>query len=277
MRIKVVFCEGVHDIAYIDKIMKVHGYEDYIKDDPNEYPYPINKIIITNAQKVCIFKGKDSRVPFCALYKDDDLILFHKMDGDGKVECIKGLISQYVECKEALNFENPDDVRSIDYYIFYDADTIGVNARLDAIRNAFCDEFGIPKEGISQGEVCQGENANIGVYIFHDPDDDEKKGVLEDQLLKLMKNSNETIFANASSYLEDNQLPTDRRLKYNPLEDKMIGKDNNYKYKKSLIGIAGQLQFSGVDNTTIIEYSDYIKKDDILSSTECNIIHKLLS
>lgn len=271
MIIKVVFCEGVHDIAYIEKIMKTYEYKEYLKK-VEDYPHPLNWMIKENAAKTNILKGKDSTIPMSGLIKDDILILFHQMEGDSSKDKVKKLIKQYRMNKIALDIENPDNIEQFEFYLFYDADELGVQGRLEEIRAT----FGL-ENAILQGGKCYFEDVVLGTYIFHDPSDEKKGGTLEDQILRLMYKDNEKIFSDAKEFLDKNELPAERRKKYDSYKDQYRGKDRNYHFKKSVIGISGQLQFSGVHNTVIIESSDYIKKSDILADTECTIIYNLLA
>lgn len=271
MIIKVVFCEGIHDIAYIEKIMKTYEYKEYLKK-VEDYPHPLNGMIKENASKTNILKGKDRTIPMSGLIKDNILILFHQMEGDSSKESVKELIKQYRMNKYALDVENPDNIEQFEFYLFYDADELGVQARLEEIK----DTFDLQND-VRQGGKCSFEDDVLGAYIFHDPSDTEKKGTLEDQILRLMSKDNEKIFSDAKEFLEKNELPSERRKKYDSFKDEYKGKDRNYHLKKSVIGISGQLQFSGVHNTVIIENSDYIKKSDILADAECTAIYNLLA
>jgi hypothetical protein len=276
LNIKVVFCEGAHDVAYIEKILLVHGYHAYRKN-VKDYPIPLGKMIEQNASKSNILAGKSYRVPLCAVNNDEDLVLFHKVDGDKTSSRIIELIKQYMMNMKALEFHNPDGIDGFKFYIFNDADDYGVEERIELISQDYCDTFNIPKDSLKQGEICTEGDIFLGVYVFFDPDNPDKKGVLEDQLLKMMKDSNEDIFVNAEKFLKDNKLNEERTKEYNPISDSYVGRRNNYSVKKSLIGVAGQLEFSGVNNTVIIEQSDYIRQADISSSDECLNIYNLIS
>lgn len=76
-----------------------------------------------------------------------------------------------------------------------------------------------------------------------------------------MKPNNKDIFENSESFISNNKSATEGNLQF--------------KKQKSVISIAGQLQFSGSSNAVIIANSDYIKKDDILKNTHCRNIIKL--
>jgi len=74
-----------------------------------------------------------------------------------------------------------------------------------------------------------------------------------------MSEGNETIFENAANYFDTNF-------------DNERAKRNNAKKEKSMIGIAGNLQYSGVANNSIIQQSDYLNKEKIDKSKECQKI-----
>jgi len=93
----------------------------------------------------------------------------------------------------------------------------------------------------------------IGCYVMTNVG--ENKGNLEDILLNIMeKGKSKKIFDDAHKFLNDNNFI---RYKENSKE-----KDENKTesdFKKSKIGIAGQLEFSGHDNTEIILKSSYLQ------------------
>lgn len=286
MVISVVLCEGAHDIAFISKILCANGCEEY-GARVNNYPYPIAEQIRNNYAKDVIGEkkignGPDSPfVPKAAYTNGEKLILFHNMNGDSDTKSRFELIEQYRKNGIALKMrENPDQITAFEFYLFYDADDMGVEGRLEWMENEFTDQFrldmGKPKQAEKSPIPAVKETEGmVGTYIFHDPSDPERKGTLEDQLLLLMRRENEELFDRSMDYLRTNELPPDRTREYDPMQDKYM-RGKNYKPKKSQISVAGQLQFSGMSNSVIILKSDYMKKQTILRDEECMKIAGLI-
>lgn len=282
MIINVVMCEGAHDIGFISKIMLANGFKSYGKRI-KEYPYPINTQIENNIKKSAVgdrkigFEPPSYKIPYASLIKDELLLLFHNMGGDKSFKDRKNLINDYKDIMEGINNGLVASVISeIKYFIFFDADNKGVKNRIETIRNDYSNEYNIPKDQIENGKISFGGNIRLGTYIFHDTSDLNKKGTLEDQLLGLIKLKNKEIIDAAEEYLDKNSLASGRTQEYSVSDGKYKGV-SKFNKKKSIISVAGQLQFSGMNNSVIIAKSDYIEKSVILNDNECNIICKLLA
>lgn len=286
MIISVVLCEGVHDIAFISKILCAYGCMEY-KRKIKDYPFPINDQIKNNYAKDAIGEkiigsGPDSPFVPKAVYTDGrKLIFFHNLNGDADTEKRYELIEQYQKNKIALKFKNPDEIEKFEFYLFYDADDLGVEGRLDWIKNRFAGKFRIAAGDIAQGKKVCVQDITLGTYVFHKPHSNAfeqkniQKGTLEDQLLALMHIDNGALFQKAAKFLDANILEPERTKEYDAKQDKYVG-SKKYKPKKSQISVAGQLQFSGMNNSVIILKSDYIKKQTILQDIECKRIAEMI-
>lgn len=271
MIISIVFCEGVHDIAFIMKIMKAHGYsEPFVSID--EYPYPLSILYVTNKNKDGVYTRDTNKMPFAVLKNEHRMIVFHKMGGDSFSKDIKGIVKMYEMSTIPMSLDNPDGIERYEFFFFNDADDIGIADRVENICQIFDGKY-----TMRHGEKVEKDNFYWGVYIFHNPLDEEKKGDLEDLLLSLMEPGNESLFLNSRKFLNENVLDDTRKKKYDTFKDTYTGSaKKNYKEKKSIIGVAGQLQFSGEANTVMIEHSDYITKEKIDNSAECRQIFELI-
>lgn len=283
MKIRIVLCEGTHDIAFLSKILYANNYSNYNKNI-SEYPFPINNLFEQNfiseniSDKRLGMKADSVLIPSATMQKENDLVFFHNMNGDATTSYRYTVIDQYNELKEleSLGIYDSDFGFEFEYLLFYDADDLGVGGRINFIKDNFCDRFSIDRSEIGQAKKNHSGNTILGSYIFYDSEDLNKKGTLEDQLIKLMKKSNETIFEASDDYIQTNKLEEERTKFYFPNTDCYSGK-KKFKIKKSLISICGQLQFSGSDNAVIISKSDYISKQDILDDDQCCEIMKLFS
>lgn len=89
-----------------------------------------------------------------------------------------------------------------------------------------------------------------------------------------MKPSNDSYFDNSKAFIDNNSIDDERQKEFR-CHNETYKSANKFKEKKSIISIAGQLQFSGMNNSVIIANSDYIKKVDIDANVHCQNIIKL--
>jgi hypothetical protein len=269
--ITIVFCEGQHDIAFLSKILYIHGYKEY-KKKLKVFKEPLGEQYLSilreekNISEKKLGFNPIYKIPSVALYKDNELVLFHNMGGDGKATERKELLSMY----QNLQAEE-DDFSSFNlnfkFLYFFDADTSTVDQRI----NELDQELALSKN-IEHNIILNVDSYSWGCYVFHKG---AVGGYLEDILLDLMKPDNEEIFQNTEAFISSNILtPIERQSEYKPF-DNIYNNKCKFKNKKSIISVAGQLQFSGMANAVIIAKSDFIKKDDILNSEVCNNIMKL--
>lgn len=274
----IVFCEGEHDIAFLSRILFVLGFSAYQKK-VKEFEKPFNKLYITNLSNKKIedtefkFQRPKRKVPYTVLTKDNILVVFHNFDGDGNFTSggAESIQQMYLD----LNIESRRKIENYEFInyrflFFLDSDDIGVDKRLEELKKLFV------LEEFENNKIYPKDNYEVGAYIFHDDSHPEQYGKLEDILLKIMINTNETIFECSKNYIENNILDTDRQRKFicNDNMEEPIGRIE-FKKLKSIISSAGQLQFSGSSNAVIIANSDYIKKNDIFENVHCQNIIKL--
>ncbi|WP_339724786.1 hypothetical protein [uncultured Paraglaciecola sp.] len=268
----IVLCEGDHDIAFLIRVLLIQGFTFYDKKVKN-FPIPFNELYQKNLgdKKIKDYEFKFQRpkpkVPYSVLTRGNTLVIFHNLDGDANF-CHDGA-SSIVDMYLNLNKENIRKIQKYDklnyrFLYFLDSDEQGVDARLENLKAS------LELPNLNNNEIQIKSDYEIGCYIFHDEEHADKHGQLEDILSKLMKSNNEDIFTGGSNFLEDNNLATERQKKYTcNSENESYGGNVQFKELKSLISVAGQLQFSGSSNAVIIANSDYIKKDDILTNPHC--------
>ena len=269
--ITIVFCEGQHDIAFLSKILYVHGYKEYKKKlKVFEEPFGEQYLSILREEKNISDKklgfNPIYKVPSVALYKNESLVLFHNMEGDDRETERTELLKMY------QNLQGDDDFSSFNFsykfLYFFDADEKTINDRVDELNSELAlDNY------LYHNKIISTNSYQWGCYIF--TAFNNKSGYLEDILLDLMIPNNRDIFQNSREFIASNCFTTvDRQCEYKPFEDNYKNR-SKFKNKKSIISVAGQLQFSGMTNAVIIGKSDFIKKDDILNSEVCNNIMKM--
>ncbi len=271
-KIIIAFCEGQHDIAFLSKILFVDGFTPYRKKI-KDFIKPLNKQYETELSKKEIADKKlgfqsEYMVPSVALHRDEDiLVLLHNLNGDGKVGERKQILDMYRNIQSDDGFSKDYNL-NFRFIYFFDADDKGISTRVDEL-NA---ELGL-SNNLRHNKIRTIDLYEWGCYVFHK---DEDSGDLEDILLDLMKPNNESVFTNSLSFLHTNNLIEERQKEFicNNTEEKYKERVK-FKEKKSIISVAGQLQFSSMNNSVIIAHSDYIKKSDISSNSHCVDISKL--
>lgn len=267
-KIIICFCEGQHDIAFLSKLLFAHGFKEYEKK-LEAFEEPFGEQFITLLRTTVIsdrklgFQPTNHKISSVSISKDETLILFHNISGDGNKVARKEVLEMY------KNLKGDDDFSKYEFNFrflyFFDADTNTVQSRINDINT----ELSLSNT-LSQGTVVNNKE-EYGCYIFHK---DLNGGLLEDLLLELMTPDNEDYFQNSHNFIKDNTIDFSRQKEYKCFSG-TYGTSVKFKEKKSIISIAGQLQFSGMNNSVIIAKSDFIKKNDILNNTNCEDIIKL--
>jgi Trp operon repressor len=259
----ITLSEGQDDIAFLSRILYVKGFEKYDKK-LNDFIVPFNGLFSRKLAEKEInsfgFVSPGYLVPSVVLIKEETYIFLHNLGGDNNSRGteIKTIIQMY----EGLKSDD-DDFSSYDFeyrfLFFFDADERGVEDRENSVSEL------LEKE-LKHNEIKN----NYGLYIFHK----DGNGTLEDLLMELMKKGNESEFENAQEYIEKNKFDDEERCKEyvcSNTDERHKGGSKFYE-KKSIISVAGQLQFSAKSNSVIIEKSDYIQKDDLVTNQKCKEI-----
>lgn len=268
-KIIIVLCEGFHDISFISKILLTNDYKSYNKRLKN-FVSPLNELFKTKIGKE---KIADRKLGFSSQYiipsvalqnkEEDNLILFHNLNGDGSSKERMEIIQMY------QNIQGDDDFSKYSFELrfiyLFDADELTINARLSIINK----EMALSSP-IENNIIKKIDSFEWGCYVYSDA----HIKVLEDILLELMEPDNEEIFSATKEYIDNNKLHIDRCKEYTS-NNNTYKTQNKFKNKKSIISIAGQLQFSGMNNSVIISKSDYVKKSDIESNKHCCNIFNL--
>jgi len=273
----IVFCEGDHDIAFLSRILFVNGFTPYNKK-VKDFITPLNDLYISALKDKKIedskfkFQRPSIKVPYAVFEKEDRLVIFHNLGGDGNIlngqaERIK---ESYIELNdEILRITKNYELLSYRFLYFLDADREGVSKRLDEISTLLA-----LSNKLEHYTVIKEDGNEFGCCIFYNSTDENKYGKLEDILLDLMIPENENIFEGSRIFVGNNILSSTRQRKFICTHEKEETRGSiQFKQEKSIISIAGQLQFSGSSNSVIIANSDYIKKSDIDNNVICqNII-----
>lgn len=272
-KICVVFCEGQHDIAFVSRILKVNGYSVY-NNKIKQFLKPFDTLFKKQLEEKNVSDRKlgfnpDYRLPSVSLSRNDErLVFFHNMGGDGKVAERATLIKMYREIKGDDDFtaEFTFDFRFI---FLFDSDDHGIDARIRELNT----ELGFGRT-IENGRIAQHEGHEWGAYIFHQSGNDQ--GDLEDIIIDIVNTSEPIILEQSQLFLNGNSLPPARTKEFICTHEEVSYKPSiKYKHKKSLLSVAGQLQFSGMSNAVFIANSDFLTLQQLTENEHCSSIANL--
>ncbi|MEA3227760.1 MAG: DUF3226 domain-containing protein [Campylobacterota bacterium] len=282
-KITISFCEGPHDTAFLYRILKTKCFESF-KGTLDKLPKVVGDFVISKNKMaeynlLKVDSLKNDFVPYKIMHKDEELILLYSLGGDKDAtedENNKRLIilkhffkniKINVEDKDNhgeafVSENNSDTLLEYKFLFFYDADE-DKDEKLNII-NKYLEKMNI-SDTLKHNEIKKQDGYSIGAYIFLNEND---KGALEDILFDLMKKENEVIFDKAEEFL---MLKEDARLKRLKIECKsqvIEKRDKKQKINtyKSIIGVTGQIQNSGVSNVVTIEHSDYLNLQKLNAS-----------
>ncbi|HFT3190286.1 TPA: hypothetical protein ACHV3Y_005306 [Klebsiella variicola] len=159
----------------------------------------------------------------------------------------------------------------IDFYTFFNADELGIEARITEIKN----EIGLEESTqLSNGSIIDFDGSEWGGYIFHDVH--TQRGTLEDQLLGYFHNKSQQLQQDILHFLQTNVLLLERTRRFVSTNagESYSGRSQYYE-KKSVLGMYAQLQFSGVSNAFLISNTDFLKAVDINRCQQCALINSL--
>ncbi len=211
----------------------------------------------------------DYRLPSVSLCRDEErLVFFHNMGGDGKATERAKLISMY------KNIKGEDDFTagfSFDFrFLFlFDSDDHGVDTRIQELNTEL--QF---NNIIENGKLVEHESYEWGAYIFHSTDNG--KGDLEDIIIDIVSTTEPSILGQSRTFLDNNTLPSERTKEFVCTNTETSYKPSiKYKHKKSLLSVAGQLQFSGMSNAVFIANSDFLTLNELTNNEHCSRIANL--
>ena len=280
-----VLCEGPHDVAFLNRILKADGYQQEEKITLGKYPAPMSQLLIQQAQAsnvgdLNLQEVRRRLLPAHVLKKGDIFLFLFSLGGDGKQADRIELLNrfrQFVPSPNRIRIPGAADDNQYSVLYFFDADDQGVEPRRAAINREVTTALGVSEQDgfQSPGEVKIINGLQVGCYVFSELGSDQ--GKLENVLVPLMQKNNEAIFQAADDFLqkyhEEDRL---KKLKFRVQADGTViekrDKKHKYDHKKSLIGTAGQLQLSGLSNQVYIGQSDYLTLSKILSDSQCQEI-----
>ena len=205
---------------------------------------------------------RQALLPANTLQRAENYVFLYSMGGDSKIlvnsQPILEKFISFIPKEEGGFDEALPKGTSLSVLFFLDADKKGIDKRVEELNSEINSNFGV-RPFDDHKKVILFNKIKLGAFVFTGLDN--KEGKLEDILVPLMAKDNEEIFDNAQKYLTENALP--ERVKKQKLK---------YDETKSMIGVAGQLQRSGMSNVVCIGQTDYLTLEKIHTNTKCQEI-----
>lgn len=279
-----VLCEGPHDVAFITKILKTTGFKSDEGTKLSKYPSPINQLLTkevtkTNIGELNLQTARKVFLPSKALKRGNIHIFLYEMGGDSKIlSNSPPLLREFISFipKEEGGLTVLPSGTELSLLYFLDADDKGILKRIEELNKVIYENFKEePFKKHTDFPVFNG--IKLGAFVF--TGSDNNTGKLEDILIPLMTEDNESIFQEAESYLskhfkEERLFPLKLSINH---EGKMYEERSKvdkltYYTLKSRIGVVGQLQKSGSNNVVCIGQTDYLTLEKIQSNGKCQEI-----
>ena len=259
----IILCEGRHDAAFLSVLLECEGYRNY-KKTIKEMITPLYEYFTTKFSKYEYESNELFERPILPYImkkqegQGEMFILIYSMDGMNKITNYKEILTDfYFQANEnedfASNLGFQNSIFSLAFIL--DADDKGIANRVDYIKANYTEI--VPEiENIGHGKdeiSATGKKRFKAIGSFILTGNDNEHGNLEDIILPIMEKNNESVFNEAGTYLSNNNFI--RHKRGSQIKDENKTKSD---FKKSKIGVVGQLQCSGCNNTDIIRKSNYL-------------------
>lgn len=283
-----ILCEGPHDAAFLNRLLKAQGFRTNERIKIGDYPYPMGQFFVTSLrrsdfQQLNFSEARQVPLPSHALNKEEISIFLYSLGGDSKRAERAALLQRmaaFIPNDEQEIRVLPKDT-SLTMVFMFDADEAGVGPRLESMKRELAEAMGVDLAAVavhSNGDCCKTGGLGVGCLVL--TDESTETGKLEDVLLPLMKQGNEAIFEAADLFIDGHyEVSRTRFLRIRPTEsgvEESRGSDKDFDRKKSLIGVVAQLQISGKPNQASINRTDYLNLDKLLTSPHCIPIRAFL-
>lgn len=284
-----IACEGPHDVAFVNRILKAQGFETSEKTKIGDYPYPMGKFFENTARRsdfsqLNFSEARQVPLPTHALTKDAVSIFLYALGGDSKKAERATLLKEL----ESFIPEDDQEIRvlpqgtSITLAFLFDADDKGVKSRLEQITKEVAESLEVDHAEVAlqeNGDCCEIKGLRVSCLVL--TDESSETGKLEDLLVPLMRDGNETIFDAAEKFLAEHFDKTRTKFLRIRNEEGMLvekrGSSKDFDHRKSLIGVVAQLQISGKPNAACINRTDYLNKDKLTTHECCVGIREFIS
>lgn len=218
MKAVLVFCEGRHDIVFVQRSLGAIAGCKWVDKPIGELPSPFGNssvgpkgLIARRLERRAIadlqlHAAAHSAPPaFESIVEDvERRVLFVMLRVHGRhnvavVELLKDLDSAMAE--EVGTWE----VSRYAAAFLFDANDIGVKGTLDTLRKSYESHFG-DLSRVEHASWTSTETVPVGCFVFH-RDADDPKGTLEDHLRPMAESAWSARYASAERFMDENRTP----------------------------------------------------------------------
>lgn len=267
-----VFCEGSHDVAFVQQIFKLCLGFKTVEWKFSEYPAPFQDLFKTSVQNhaakdLSLDMARKFFLPDCVLKKEDYLVLIFNAGGSEQTDKVKLLLKNFLAllAQSAIFPNDATAIVSEAYYLFlYDADYIGTTALFNKIKHDFSSIEDEPRWSFSDWNFLDNNPLgaiaeNKAAYIWCT---NLQNGTLEDIILPMFETDQEKIIKKATDFIDSDIFvweTNNSNLKHQVAEIA--------KRKKAIMTCAGQRKKTGGSMNVIISQSKLISKNTFLNDT----------
>ncbi len=280
-----MLCEGLHDVAFINKVMKTMGFVSNEGKKLSQFPIPMNKLMAnefekTDIENLNLQNLRKGILPINTLQLDDIWVFLYSMGSDSMSESRRDIINKLrnnIRKQGEIKGDRGKVESQFSILYVFDADAIGVQARLGKVKSELRSIFtNMSENNFETNSSCEIiETIKFGCHIFTGVDNNT--GKLEDVLMPLFKEENEDIYEDAERFInkhfDESRLFPNKiaKIEGNIVESRSekIGDKLKFDFNKSIVGVVGQLQKSGGSNTVSIGQTDYLNLRKIQLNVKC--------
>jgi hypothetical protein len=207
----VIFCEGVHDIAFVAQVLK-HRFDFKTQQlKLSAFPAPFNQLFKRNVEKhaaedLALDMAKKFFLPDQVLKKNQQMVLLFNSGGETKTDKLRDFLSDLLPLiEDAAVLGNSDDIVNAPYYLFtYDADEAGVVKKVAEAQKNFAQ---IDDEDFISDQLSQSPQSahgyiddNKAVFVWGES---LEQGTLEHWIIPMLQHSHQANLDKALATLDD--------------------------------------------------------------------------
>jgi hypothetical protein len=271
MEALLVFCEGPHDVAFIQQALKICLNFEKVTWKFSEYPSPFNSLFKTSvknhaADDLSLDMAHKFFLPDSVWKKDEVLILVFNTGGKSQTEKVKSLLKSFLTLLEqAKTFpENSASIITQAKYLFlYDADHIGTAALFNEIKQSFSiiedeNSWSFDDWIFLNKHPFGAVSGDKAAYIWCT---NPENGTLEDMILPMLEKDQENLIEKVTGFVDSGIFvwETEHKKLKNRFSEIAAR-------KKAIITCAGQREKTGSSMNVIIGQAKLISEDTFLSN-----------
>ncbi len=271
MKAVLVFCEGTHDVVFVERSLGACANCERIDRPIRELPSPFgaSRLVPTGliARRFQEFAVEDLALQddypptpqFESIVADaakDVMFALIRVGGKHRVEAVLRLV-RYVD---VLMSAGDFDVTQHAAAFLFDANDEGINATVSAFRSAYGAYYGGLGD-TGHARWVRTEQAPVGLYVFHG--DDGETGTLEHHVAPMVAAEWPDRYTAAHAFIDRNSKPAD------------AVSSNDARRLKAVITAAGQFDHPGRPMATVLARQGLPKEQYRLSSA-ANVLASFL-